>query len=83
MSACATTGAAGAGKVRWPPGLQARAAFDLSCAAEELKLTPLEKLPGCFGGTCLKTAGIEGCGKKVTYLFVQPGDQWVLNSTSR
>ncbi len=73
---CATTGG-------WPNNLQSRAAFDLSCPAEELKLTPLEKIPQCFGGPCIQTAGIQGCGKKATYVWLSKSEQWVLNSGSQ
>lgn len=70
-------------KSSWPKTLRERASFDLSCSAEQLNLTPLQKLPGCFGGPCLKVAGVSGCDKKATYLFVAELNQWVMNSAEK
>ena len=52
-----------------------RAAFDLNCPKEQLRFQCLDS--GCY------TAGVTGCGRKCTYVYVrqpgQMGGQWVLN----
>lgn len=55
--------------------LKTMAAFDLDCEAESLKFEQLRA-----GG--LTPMGVEGCGKKATYLWnAQVG--WVMNSASQ
>jgi len=58
--------------------LEKRAAFDLSC--QQLQYTCLEER---FDGACL-TMGVEGCGRKATYVWVQTGQdgsyKWLMNS---
>ena len=50
-----------------------RASFDLSCPAEQ------------FTGQCLDThcttAGIKGCGRQATYLFIRRTGQWMMNTS--
>ncbi len=64
-----------------------RAAFELSCGAEQVQLTPLNSKPClqredgayvCSGGQM----GVQGCGKKTTFIFppLGQGDDWVRNS---
>lgn len=64
-----------------------RAAFELSCAAEQIRLTPLNSKACvrrddgayvCSGGQM----GVQGCGKKTTFIFppLGQGDDWVRNS---
>ena len=55
--------------------LRVRAAFDLECAEEELKLTELDP-----GGTLGVGAvyGVQGCGKRATYVYDEPS--WLMNS---
>lgn len=54
--------------------VRSRATFDLSCPAEQLKLTPLSS-----EAMERATYGVSGCGKKATYVFV-PGVGAALNS---
>jgi hypothetical protein len=50
-----------------------RAAFDISC--------PTEQLTGqCLDARCT-TAGVKGCGRQATYVFVRGSGQWVMNTT--
>jgi len=51
--------------------LLSRAAFDFSCPEEQLKVTKLGNRT---------TAGVEGCGKRATY--VNDNDHWIMNSPS-
>lgn len=60
--------------------LATRAAFDLSCPKESLTITPLGS------GT---NVGVEGCGKKGTYLYKETAASaagqsfdWVMNSSA-
>jgi hypothetical protein len=60
-----------------------RASFDLSCPAEQLS-------GQCLDARC-RTAGITGCNRKATYVYVQGGQSgwghgggtWVMNSDER
>jgi hypothetical protein len=60
--------------------LRQRAQFDLSC--KELSITPLgEDEIGTFGSRKYAARGVEGCGRKATYL--KPGGNlgdWVKDS---
>ena len=51
--------------------LRTRAAFDLSCAAAQLKVTCLKEDSGPWGGSRCVTAGVFGCDQKATYVRVQ------------
>ena len=52
--------------------LAARASFDLSCPAGDIKFL-------CVGpGSDCSSVGASGCEKKAVYVFV--GDKWVMNS---
>lgn len=54
--------------------VSAKAAFDLSCPADQLRLSPLSS-----ENMERATYGVTGCGKKASYVFV-PGAGAVLNS---
>ena len=45
-------------------GLRTRAAFDLSCPDKQLNVVPLNS----DGMNAIYTYGVEGCGKKSTYV---------------
>jgi len=47
--------------------IRKRAAFEMSCPEEGLKLTELEK----DKDGALKALGVDGCGKKVTYIHIK------------
>jgi hypothetical protein len=51
--------------------LRDRASFDLSCAKDQLKISDLGES---------KAAGVEGCGKKATYVYVYEQSLWVKNA---
>ena len=51
--------------------LRTRAAFDLTCASESLQVQPL-------GGD--RTYGVEGCGKRATYVWVPQNNSWILDN---
>ncbi|MCR9163003.1 MAG: hypothetical protein ACE37F_14890 [Nannocystaceae bacterium] len=53
--------------------LKKRAAFDLDCDADSLKMTQLR--PGSMA-----SIGVAGCDAKATYLWT--GSEWVMNNTS-
>lgn len=64
-----------------------RAAFELGCRADQLRLSPLtanrclQRDDGVY--VCAnEQMGVEGCGKKTTYVFpaLGHGDTWVRNS---
>ena len=57
--------------------LHQRASFDFSCPQESLKLTPIGE-DGRFGAG---TYGVEGCGKRGTYVHTS-NNQWMLNTSS-
>ena len=64
--------------------LKKRATFDLKCDA--LELTPLEEQTPLVAKTeYLKgtTVGVEGCGKRATYVLVDDGmtSTWLLNNS--
>lgn len=65
---CASFGSAKSSAVR------TRAAFDLSCAADKLQVSPLssEMMERA-------TYGVSGCGKKATYIYAPEGGV-ILNS---
>ena len=50
--------------------LRSRASFDLRCPAPQLRVTELDN----------RTAGVEGCGQRATYIYNSPANTWVLNS---
>ncbi|HNC95784.1 MAG TPA: hypothetical protein PKY30_06590 [Myxococcota bacterium] len=52
-----------------------RAAYDMGCPEGELKLILLNVSQGYPA-----TFGVEGCGKKATYLRPYGSTSWVLNS---
>jgi hypothetical protein len=52
--------------------LRTRAAFDLACSGESLQLQP-------FGE---RTVGVEGCGKRATYVWAFQNQSWLLDSRS-
>jgi hypothetical protein len=59
-----------------------RAAFDLSCPKEQLKMTCLNGNQLGDGEWCL-TAGVEACGHKATYVYQETSAntwQWVMNN---
>ena len=47
--------------------IRKRAAFDMSCPEDDLKVTELEK----DRDGALKALGVDGCGKKVTYIHLK------------
>jgi hypothetical protein len=92
--AIATMGSFGCTLVRATDSLPPRAAFDFHCPVEQLVVTPIDGACGAAhypGDTC--TAGVSGCGKQATYIFIwkanpqsigpttAPG-QWVMNNSS-
>jgi hypothetical protein len=50
--------------------LDSRASFDLRCPQEQLKVTQID----------YHTAGVDGCGQRVTYIYNDNVDTWVMNS---
>lgn len=59
-----------------------RAAFDLGCAREALRSTCLVK---DTNDLCL-TTGVEGCGRRATYVWTATGvqaSQWVMDASSK
>jgi hypothetical protein len=50
--------------------LKTRAAFDLACAGDSLQLQP-------FGE---RTVGVEGCGRRATYVWAFQNQSWLLDS---
>lgn len=61
--------------------LRTRSAFDLGCPQEKLTITPLQSTPGQLTGSfdeMVAVAGVEGCGKKVTY--VSRDGTWIMNN---
>jgi hypothetical protein len=50
--------------------LKTRAAFDLACAGDSLQLQP-------FGE---RTVGVEGCGRRATYVWASQNQSWLLDS---
>ncbi len=59
--------------------LRERAAFDLSCTATELKVHPLEEKTDQWGQKYTMVAGVEGCGRKATYV-AHDDFQWIKNA---
>lgn len=57
-----------------------RAAFELSCPADQLKLTALRRSFDSYP-MLGDQVGVEGCGQKSVYVFAS-GAGWVLNSTA-
>jgi hypothetical protein len=55
--------------------LRARAAYDFSCPAEQLSVIQLYEFPISWN---TMPRGVEGCGKKATYVFVN--GNWVMNN---
>jgi hypothetical protein len=49
--------------------LRTRASFDMRCPTGQLQVTEIDN----------RTAGVDGCGQRATYIFTQ-ADTWVLNS---
>jgi hypothetical protein len=56
--------------------LRTRAAFDMKCPEEQLRLTDLGG-----GGWAGGVKGVEGCGQRATYVYQPNGNAWVLNTT--
>ena len=54
-----------------------RAAFDLRCPEEQIKITVLAS----YGDSALKQAGVAGCDQHGTYISPDAQD-WVLNATN-
>jgi hypothetical protein len=50
--------------------LKSRASFDLGCPTEQVKLTEID----------LRTAGVDGCGRRATYIFNDDAVTWMMNS---
>jgi hypothetical protein len=66
--------------------LRARAAFDLSCSAQDitLQVITVELPPSAFNNATVgnaKTVGAAGCGRRATYLRLD--SDWVMNGASR
>lgn len=63
--------------------LRIRSGFDLSCPKEQLRLTPLETVGGVVlsgePSDYAKTVGVEGCGRKSSYLKL-PDGTWMKNA---
>jgi hypothetical protein len=57
--------------------LRTRAAFDLKCPADALQITDLTNT-GALGR--VTSAGVDGCGRRLTYILDAPGRVWVLNA---
>ena len=53
--------------------LKHRASFDLSCPQRELRLRELDNS---------NVMGVEGCGQRATYVWVEAKDAWVMNTAS-
>lgn len=51
--------------------LRETAAFDLSCRAEELRVTQLGNIAG---------AGVSGCGQRARYVFDGNRQLWIANA---
>jgi hypothetical protein len=52
--------------------LRARAAFDLACPSDALQLQALAE----------RTYGVDGCGKRATYVWAYQNQSWLLDSRS-
>src|SRR5262249_52905587 len=52
--------------------LRTRAAFDLACPGESLQVQPLAE----------RTYGVEGCGRRGTYVWAYQNQSWLLDSRS-
>jgi hypothetical protein len=56
--------------------LRARAAFDMQCRQEDLRVIYIDD----------RTRGVRGCGKQLTYVCAGPNEAdctWVLNTDSQ
>jgi hypothetical protein len=60
--------------------LRQRASFELSCPAEQLEIVPLDSAAASHGGG---TTGVNGCGRKATYIWDAYGTGWILNSSTK
>jgi hypothetical protein len=56
--------------------LRARAAFDAQCPAEALKITDLNS----SSSGIVTAAGVEGCGRRSTYVLDAISGAWILNA---
>jgi hypothetical protein len=52
--------------------LRTRAAFDLACPSDSLQTHPLSE----------RTVGVDGCGKRATYVWAYQNQSWILDSRS-
>jgi hypothetical protein len=52
--------------------LRARAAFDLACPADSLQVQSLAE----------RTYGVDGCGKRATYVWAYQNQSWLLDNRS-
>jgi hypothetical protein len=59
--------------------LRTRAAFDLKCNADALKITDLTN-NGDMGR--VTSAGVDGCGQRVTYIFDGKRGVWLMNAVN-
>ncbi len=58
----------GSAAKRFDSELKKRAAFDLKCSEDQLKITEIDS----------KTAGVEGCNKQATY--IRMNKTWIMNT---
>lgn len=75
MRAALVAGLLGAGCVftamTWHGGaLRSRASYELQCPETQLQITELGD----------KTAGVDGCGRRATYVYNSDAGAWLLNS---
>lgn len=59
--------------------IQRRAAFEMHCDPQGIKLTPLRDLRGAPG--YVDQYGAEGCGKRLVYVHAPYGG-WIVNTAS-
>jgi hypothetical protein len=59
--------------------VKTRAAFDMGCSADKLKLTIVGVTAGGFAGDVPSQIGVQGCDHKAVYVHAPDGN-WVLNS---
>jgi len=59
---------------KWPL-LSQQAAFDLECSADQLKTQQLDKY--------FLVVGVEGCSRRVVYMYVAEREAWVRNGEVR
>jgi hypothetical protein len=62
--------------------LRTRAAFDLKCPAESLKITELANDREMVSEKRTTSAGVEGCGQSRTYIYSDTQGLWRLDAVN-